>query len=120
MEKKTVEKIKSILLEKRAEILGQSRASIQNELKLSPDDLSDENDLAATEMSQNLVFEMRNRERLVLKQIHAVLNRMERGDFGVCSDCDMKIHTKRLLAQPFTTQCISCKEEEEHRNRLYA
>ncbi len=93
---------------------------MRTELAVSPDDLPDETDLAASEVNQNLVFKLRDRERLLLMKIDEALARVEEGTFGICLDCEEPIEPRRLEARPVSTLCIACKETEEHKEKVYA
>jgi hypothetical protein len=63
MDAKLLARYKKLLLEEKQRILNNSKNALKNELALSPDDLPDETDLAASEISQNLVF--KNRKSVV-------------------------------------------------------
>ncbi len=93
---------------------------MDQELNISQDDLPDEADLAATEINQNLVFKLRDRERQLLSKINEALHRMDEGSFGTCIDCEEPIEPKRLEARPVSTLCLKCKEQQEHREKIYA
>jgi DnaK suppressor protein len=101
-------------------MLNNSKESLKKEITVSPDDLPDETDLAATEINQNLVFKLRERERQLLRKIDEALGRIDEGSFGVCEGCEENIEPRRLEARPVSTLCISCKEREEHREKIYA
>ncbi len=120
MEAKALAKFRKALLEEKQRILNNSRNALQNELALSPDDLPDETDLAASEVNQNLVFKLRDRERQLLAKIDEALQRMDEGHFGTCEDCEENIEIRRLEARPVSTLCIACKERQEHREKIYA
>lgn len=120
MDAKILAKYKKLLLEEKQRILNNSKNALKNELVLSPDDLLDETDLAASEISQNLVFKLRDRERQLLSKIDEALGRMDEGTFGTCSECEEPIEPRRLEARPVSTMCIACKEKQEHREKIYA
>lgn len=120
MDKRTLAKFKKALLEEKERILNNSRNTVRNELNISPDDLPDETDLAATEINQNLVFKLRDRERHLMTKIDEALARIDDGVFGTCEDCEEAIEIKRLEARPVSTLCLSCKERQEHREKIYA
>jgi len=120
MEAKTLNRFGKALLEEKQRILNNSKNALKNELALSPDDLPDETDLAASEINQNLVFKLRDRERQLLTKIDEALERMEAGSFGTCVECEEPIEAKRLEARPVSTLCIACKELQEHREKIYA
>jgi len=120
MDAKLLSKYKKLLLEEKQRILNNSKNALKNELTLSPDDLPDETDLAASEINQNLVFKLRDRERQLLVKIDEALSRMDEGTFGTCEDCEEPIEPRRLEARPVSTLCIACKEKQEHREKIYA
>jgi len=120
MDAKTQMKYKKLLLEEKQRILNNSKNALKNELALSPDDLPDETDLAASEINQNLVFKLRDRERQLLSKIDEALARIEEGTFGTCTDCEEPIEVRRLEARPVSDLCIACKERQEHKEKIYA
>lgn len=120
MDAKSLVRFRKLLLEEKQRILTNSKNALKNELALSPDDLPDETDLAASEVSQNLVFKLRDRERQLLGKIDEALARMEEGTFGTCLECEEPIEPRRLEARPVSTLCIACKERQEHREKIYA
>ena len=120
MDAKTLVKFKKVLLEEKQRLLNNSKNALKNELALSTDDLADETDLAASEISQNLVFKLRDRERQLLSKIDDALAKMDDGTFGTCEDCEENIEPKRLDARPVSTLCIACKEKQEHKEKIYA
>ena len=120
MDSKTLTKYRKLLLEEKERILNNSKNAIKTELALSPDDLPDETDLAASEIHQNLVFKLRDRERQLLTKIDEALARMDEGTFGTCVDCEEPIEVRRLEARPVSELCIACKEKQEHREKIYA
>ena len=120
MDQKTLNRYRKTLLEEKERILNNSKNAIKNELALSPDDLMDETDLAASEINQNLVFKLRDRERQLLTKIDEALARMDDGTFGDCIECEEPIEPRRLEARPVSEFCIACKEKQEHREKIYA
>lgn len=96
-----------------------SNTIVNEEFHLSKDDLLDETDQTTTEMEQAMRIRLRNREALYIKKIDEALHRIQEGNFGDCLDCGEPIELKRLEARPTTTCCLSCKEEEERRERIH-
>ncbi len=43
-------------------------------------------------------------------QCQDALNRLERGEYGICRSCGKEIDIERLKALPYATKCIPCKE----------
>lgn len=52
----------------------------------------------------------------VLRQSQAALQRIEKGNYGVCSDCSGPITAKRLDAVPWSDLCVQCQEAAERNN----
>jgi len=44
-----------------------------------------------------------------LKDVNKSLERMEKGEYGICKYCNQPIGAKRLLARPTSSACITCK-----------
>jgi DnaK suppressor protein len=73
----------------------------------------DEVDQANADIEQSMRMQLKNREIYTLKKIDEALARIKDGTFGHCENCDENIEIRRLQANPTTTLCIACKEEEE-------
>jgi DnaK suppressor protein len=48
--------------------------------------------------------------RRKLKLIDAALERLDRGEFGICEECGEAIPLKRLEAIPWAACCVPCQE----------
>jgi DnaK suppressor protein len=120
MDVQSVVKFKKILTAERDRLLNVSKESIKHDLNISTDDLPDEADLAASEITQSLTFELRNRERIMIAKIDTALARIQDGSFGECEGCEEAIEKRRLEARPFSTFCVACQEQHEHREKIYA
>lgn len=119
MDQKSLNRFKKVLLEEKQRVMNSSRKNL-DDIKVDTDDLPDETDLAATEVSQTLAFKLRDRERLLLSKIDQALAKIDDGSFGVCEDCEEPIEPKRLEARPVSSLCIACKERQEHREKIFA
>ena len=120
MDVKTVKKFQNILVAERDRLLVLSKQSIKHDLNISTDDLPDEVDLAASEIHQSLTFELRNRERVMIAKINTALAKIQEGSFGDCEGCEEPIEKRRLEARPFSTFCVGCQEQQEHKEKIYA
>ena len=45
-----------------------------------------------------------------IKAIDASLERLQRGEYGICEECEESISEKRLKAVPWTRYCLTCQE----------
>jgi len=113
MKKERLEEYKNLLIQLKTKILSGGLLKTTEDLQVSPDDLPDEADLAASVINQQVTFNMRQRELKKLRAIDEALYKIENGSFGLCEECDEEIGHKRLLNQPWTTLCITHAEEQE-------
>ncbi len=44
-----------------------------------------------------------------LKKVNAALSRMEKGEYGFCSNCQKEISLERLEVYPQAERCLDCK-----------
>ena len=73
-------------------------------------DLTD--DMRST-AGRELAFARLARDSALLRSIRGGLDRMRKGTFGVCLNCEESISHKRLAAIPWARLCISCQEETD-------
>ena len=71
--------------------------------------------LTRMDAMQQQAMAKENQRRAILRtqQLHAALVRIENEEYGYCLNCDEKIYTRRLEANPATTLCIACAEAKE-------
>lgn len=117
MNKAQLKKFKTLLEEKRDEIIRRAKQTLDEDMTLDANDLPDEMDLASSEYLQSFTFRLRGREKGLLDKIEKALQRIEDGSFGNCEECGEEISVKRLEARPETTLCIRCKEDQERAER---
>jgi DnaK suppressor protein len=57
--------------------------------------------------------ELSNIDREELSAISRALERLERGDYGLCVDCGREIPFARLEVEPQTSHCLLCEKPYE-------
>jgi DnaK suppressor protein len=119
MNKVQLKKFKTLLTEKRDEIVKKAKQTLEEDMTLDANDLPDEMDLASSEYLQSFTFRLRGREKVFLDKIEKALRKIEDGSFGICEECGEEISIKRLEARPETTLCIRCKEDQERMEKDY-
>ncbi|MCA9523879.1 MAG: TraR/DksA family transcriptional regulator [Myxococcales bacterium] len=112
--------MKDKLAAERDRIISLAMKTRKEEMVLDQDDLPDEMDLASSEYNQAIAFRLRGREKHLLSKIEEALGRIETGVYGYCEVCEEPIGDARLRARPVATYCISCKEEQERREKDYS
>ncbi len=96
-------------------------------LKRSTEELLDSEDLlqadsvdqAAADTNRGIAVQMRNRERIILRELDEALRKIENGTFGECDRCGEDISEPRLQANPSTKLCINCKAELESEGQRF-
>lgn len=106
-----IREIQRSLLEQKSEILNKSHEFRREQLDRPM--MSDEGEIASSLVDENISIHLHEKDRRTLYQIERALGRIADGTYGQCESCHAEIALKRLLARPFSTLCISCKEEAE-------
>ena len=119
MNKLQMKKFKTLLTEKRDEIVKKAKQTLSEDMMLDANDLPDEMDLASSEYLQSFTFRLRGREKSFLDKIEKALAKIEDGTFGNCEECGEEVTMKRLEARPETSLCIRCKEDQERAEKDY-
>lgn len=119
--KKDYDHYRQLLLEKRAEILGDV-ASLQTDQRNSTGgNLSNMPlhmaDVGSDHYEQEFTLGLVESERKLLHEINEALLRMQRGIYGVCLERGEPIGKPRLDAKPWAKYCIAVAREMERRGR---
>ncbi|SER65643.1 RNA polymerase-binding transcription factor DksA [Streptomyces qinglanensis] len=77
-----------------------------NALVAVDDEHDPEGSSTAFERAHVAALLARAREHLV--EVDLALERLERGDYGRCTECGEPIPEERLSARPATTTCVRC------------
>ncbi len=62
---------------------------------------------------RDIAAALTNFERAELDAVVAALQRLERGEYGICADCGVDIPFERLRAEPWALRCIDCESARE-------
>ena len=117
MNKKDKTRYKKIILEKReilVEELGELKeTAIEKSSRRSSGDASNYSfhmaDLGTDSEEREKAYLFLARENKYLGYLNEALERLERGEYGVCKVCGEAIPDKRLEAVPHATMCVPCK-----------
>ncbi len=102
-----IKKYREILEAKQSELIYLLRNREGIEIEKSPDAL----DEVQRASERELAIRTLDRESSLLRNVRAALQRIERGQFGVCMHCEEDISVKRMNAVPWTPYCIGCQEQ---------
>ena len=64
---------------------------------------------------QYLALRRHGMDQSKLKLIDAALERLDRGEFGICAECEEPIPAKRLKIVPWAAYCVACQERIDSR-----
>ena len=79
---------------------------------LEPDG-GDSIDQATQSLDKEILFELSDNERQILRDIEAALRKMDKGTYGLCEHCKKTIEKKRIKALPSARYCIVCQSGTE-------
>jgi len=67
-------------------------------------------DYAVSSYDREFLLSLTELEQHRLTLVDEALKRIERGGFGLCTQCERPIPTKRLEVQPWARYCLRCQE----------
>lgn len=76
--------------------------------------VTDLGDASVADMLADLDAAMVDRQITEVRDIEAMLKRIDAGGYGFCSGCGADIPFARLLAYPTAIRCVSCQSTHEH------
>jgi DnaK suppressor protein len=109
MTRTELNKFKTILTDKHAELARAAGRREDIAIERTPDALDQIQFAAARELTTRTL----ERQSELLRNVRAALERIAEGSYGTCLDCDEEISHKRLHAMPWTTLCIACQESAD-------
>lgn len=89
-----------------------SKAPDTREVLAAPQNVAAEDQVSLLH-EQFVALSRHSTERRTLALITAALNRFDRGEYGVCEECEGEISVKRLRAIPWASRCMPCQEQLE-------
>jgi RNA polymerase-binding protein DksA len=107
MDMSQAEKFKSILLEKREELIERLDKIESSKIREEPLE-ADSSEQAQEIVNHEVVDALDNMEGEELDKINQALSRIDNGSFGLCMECGESISEARLKAVPFACVCINC------------
>ncbi len=118
MNKKHLQQFRLKLLEAKQMLVDRvQKAEVDGRETDAESEARDLADQASSSYTKELLFSKSNSDRQFLQKIEDALERIEDGEYGICSSCDEAIGLKRLEAVPWARFCIKCQELQE-RGRL--
>jgi len=104
------------LIERQEEITGRmttERAHLDQQILESPGDVAD---VSVLDTSADYFLNLANNHQRELVEIRDALDRMHRGAYGICPNCENPIAIERLRKLPIARLCMDCQSARERRN----
>ena len=110
--------LKSILEERRREIMEQVQGKIRDvrsEGANNPNQgVLDAVESSEADIQDDIEFALIQMKSETLSKIEEALHRLEENTFGYCFECGEEISERRLRALPFAVRCKDCEEAREN------
>ena len=95
--------------------LGGPQATAERADPTGVNTVMDEADEAHLGEAEEQAMATRARLTRQLRQIQSAVERLDRGEYGRCSECGRAIGRARLRALPEADTCVACQERRERR-----
>src|SRR3989442_13419024 len=106
MTKNELNKYKTLLETKQAELAG----GLRNREGIAIEKTADALDEVQNAAERELAIRNLDRESNLLRNVRGALARIDDGSYGICVHCEEDISPKRLNAVPWAAYCIQCQE----------
>ncbi|HSB06263.1 MAG TPA: TraR/DksA family transcriptional regulator [Thermodesulfobacteriota bacterium] len=116
LDKKTLQRLKKILLKEREEIIGGVKQIYESSKEIGQDGIQDIGDEAANIYNKQILLSLNENERIRLQEVDEALDRLANGTYGICEECGGPIGLKRLEVRPVAKYCVPCKTKLEKAN----
>ncbi|HNS04748.1 MAG TPA: TraR/DksA family transcriptional regulator [Candidatus Saccharicenans sp.] len=113
LSKKEREEFRKLLLERKNSIIRKLSQFYHESKEIETDTALDVADKAETSYTKEFLLGLTDSEREQLQLIDQALDRLEKGEYGLCQVCHREIGKKRLQIIPWTPYCIDCQEKIE-------
>jgi DnaK suppressor protein len=113
IDKKTIARLKKVLLKEREEIVGEVRQIFESSKEMGQDGIQDIGDEAANIYNKQILLSLTESERMRLQEMDEALDRIKAGTYGICEECGEPIGLKRLEVRPVAKYCVPCLSKME-------
>ena len=113
LDKKTLQRLKKVLLKEREEIIGEVKQIHESSKEMGQDGIQDIGDEAANVYNKQILLTLNENERMRLKEVDEALDRIASKTYGTCEECGEPIGLKRLEVKPVAKYCVPCKTKLE-------
>lgn len=112
-----INELKSLMKAELAELVDETQEEMNVGLKENyvdiESDVGDKADEAFADTSVDIDNAIIGFHLEKVEDLNAALDRMQKGEYGVCVDCGSDVDFERLSAYPTAKRCISCQKLHE-------
>lgn len=101
--------IRKQLVQTKDDLLARIEQKAKKERYSLKREVGDIYDQAYTERERELTLLLSDIENQKLNEINEALQRIEKGEYGVCENCSGEIPLARLKIMPFARLCVGCQ-----------
>jgi DnaK suppressor protein len=117
LDSRATKDIEAFLRAKHAELKESVRTVVARRRAIEATRLADPASWATATLEDEIQVALMDRQSRQVAQIEAALDRLIRGEYGRCHDCEEFIGVARLKALPFAQRCSGCQSQVELRAR---
>ncbi len=113
--------LRKLLLERKTRVHEQQISTLSHldeqvlENRETPSSRGDEADASVNDTSADYFYLLSTNQQNELNQIESALDRMNRGIYGICENCEESISLERLKSLPYARFCVDCQAERERK-----
>jgi len=118
--RRTAKEMEQFLKAKQAQLKEAVRTVLSERRSTEAGRTADVTVWATDTLNDEIQIALMDRHSRQLAQIDAALDRLARGRYGFCHDCEEFIGLPRLKALPFAHRCSACQTRAERKARQMA
>lgn len=107
-----LKKNKEQLIELKEEMISRRKLLALDKRRISHPFPESSDDQATSSENDEIINMLDRRDSLELEEINQALQRIDKGEYGVCVACGDDISLERIKAIPFADKCIHCESDE--------
>jgi DnaK suppressor protein len=117
LDSRATKDLEGFLRTRHAELKESVRAVVARRRAIEAARSADPANWATETLEDEIQVALMDRQSRQVAQIEAALDRLARGEYGHCHDCEEFIGMPRLKALPFAQRCSGCQSRAEQRAR---
>ena len=110
---------KEKLLKHKMRVMNTMKENYHTEVIAQTEDTIEDGDQAQIYTNQNVSFSLQKTSIKTLHDIEIALEKIEKGDYGICEETGEPIETKRLEKQPWVRLSLEAQEELERQEKKF-